>query len=230
MKFLKINVLLFCFVFLMTDAFSQNYEGSFDLVAEQTNSSGNTRIDTISYFFGEKHTAIIIHAKRNQPDLRMVFNFEDSTIANLFVMNGKKGGYILPMDLEHWPGLSDSHYDMIKLESNIARNYTGQQKEIEGNKCREVQVENSEYKATMWLCNDLNISMLQVLSYQSVGKGKSRKELDLFKEFGINTLPLILELESKTNKPDVTITLVNFQTEVDKSIFSADGHEVIKVE
>lgn len=230
---MKIIITIFYFGLLLlsgTTLSSQNFIGSFDLIATQTNKSGNTRTDTISYHFTEKMTAIIIHAQRNQPDLRMVFNFEDSTITSLFVMNEKKGGYILPMDEEHWPGLSDSHYDVSRIESKIMKSYTGQSKEIEGYKCREVKVENSEYKATMWLCNDLNLSMLQVLSYQSVGKGKSRKELELFKEFGINTLPLVLELEGKADKPNVTITLVNFQTGVDESIFSSDGHDVSKVE
>ena len=209
---------------------SQNFTGSFDLIATQTSKGGNTRTDTISYHFTQNMTAIVIHAKSNQPDLRMIFNFEDSTITSLFEMNGKKGGYILPMDEEHWPGISEAHYDLSKLESKIMKNYTGKSKEIEGYKCRQVKVENSEYNATMWLCNDLNLSMLQVLSYQSVGKGKSRKELELFKEFGINTLPLVLELEGKENKPDVTITLVNFKTNIDESIFSSKGHNISKVE
>lgn len=230
MKIIKSISYFGLLLLFVTSLSSQNFTGSFDLIASQTNKSGNTRTDTISYHFDENRTAIIIHAKRNQPDLRMVFSFEDTTITSLFEINGKKGGYILPMDDEHWPGMSDSHYDISKIESKIMKNYTGQSKEIEGHKCREVKVENSEYKATMWLCNDLNISMLQVLSYQSVGKGKSKKELELFKEFGINTLPLVLELQSKADKPDVSITLVNFQTEVDEAIFSTDGHDVSKVE
>ena len=61
-------------------------------------------------------------------------------------------------------------------------------------------------------------------------KGKSRKELELFKEFGINTLPHTMELRSKVGKGNVSINLVHFQTEVDESIFSTDGHEVSKVE
>lgn len=60
--------------------------------------NGSQRIDTISYFFGKDKTALIIYGKRKDPDMRMVFNPKELSITNLFEMNGKKSGYILPMD------------------------------------------------------------------------------------------------------------------------------------
>lgn len=70
----------------------QSYTGSFELIATQHSTAGNMRHDTVVYFFGKEKTAMLIHGRRNQPDMRMVFNPADTTITCLFEMNGRKSG------------------------------------------------------------------------------------------------------------------------------------------
>jgi hypothetical protein len=225
------SLLLILFLLAITShpLISQTFTGSFDLVAVQNYPNGNERKDTLSYYFGEIQTAIVIYGKRNQPDMRLVFNSQKETITGLFEMNGEKGGYILPMDETHWPGL---HYAKIPYGAGprSVMNYTGSEKVIEGYKCKEVLAENEEYTASLWLANEIPMSMSRVLSYQSVGKGKSRKELELFDQFGIEGLPLIMELKSKMKKADVTIFLVNIKTRFDPEVFSSEGHSLRNIE
>jgi len=75
------------------------------MIATRHSTNGNVRHDTIGYFFENEKTAMMIHGRRNEPDKRMVFNPSDTTITCLFEMNGRKSGYVLPMDEEHWPGM-----------------------------------------------------------------------------------------------------------------------------
>lgn len=222
---------LLILVFLLTAKFitAQEFTGCFDLVATQYYKNGNVRGDTVSYYFGNNKTAMIIHAQHNQPDLRMIFDLQDSTIINLFELNGNKGGYILPMDEEHWPGMSHA-LRPFGTGTRKELNYTGQSKEIEGFLCNEVLAESDEYSATMWVAEELPISMTRVLGYQSVGKGKSKKEVDMFDEFGIEGLPLEMELNSKKEKANVTIRIINFENTFDKNIFSVEGHELSEIE
>jgi len=133
------------------------------------------------------------------------------------------------MDEKHWPGLPESHSNTSTL-TNQESLYTGETKDVDGYVCKEAKVEDENYEVTLWLCESIELSMLQVLSYQSVGKGKSKRELEMFKKFGINSLPLILDLKSKTGKADVNIRIVNIRDEVPESIFSTEGHNLMKVE
>ncbi len=183
-----------------------DFIGSFDLVSEQTYKNGNVRHDTLKYSFAENKTTMIILAKGNPREMKMIFNFADSTIKTEFVMNGKQGGYTLPMDLEHWPGMPRSY----TIEQS-ALDKSSENKLIEGIETYKVTASSNDYDAELWVTDKYNLSMLQVLSYQSVGKGKSKKELELFEEFELYNLPLLMKLKSKKGKADVVIRLVNFK-------------------
>ena len=225
---LKLNLILFilcCPVLTL----AQEFTGSFDLISTQAYKNGNVRHDSIAYFIDKDQSAIKIKGKRNQPDVRMIFNFKQETITNTFILNGKKSGYILPMDKEHWPGLPEARRDGSSGNEGTYE-LSGEEKEFQGYTCKLVNAENSEYKALLWIADEIPLSMAQVLSYQSVGKGKSRKELDLFNEFGIDKLPIKMQLFSKTGKADVTIELINIKETVDRSVFSTDGYNLSRME
>ena len=221
--------LLFALYLIIPTLSAQTFTGSFDLVATHYYPNGNERSDTISYYFGKEKTAIIIHAKRRNPDMRMVFNPKDSTITSLFEINGKKGGFILPMDNKHWPGMQ---YALRPFGSGPRKklNYTGNKTEIEGYSCRELLAENEEYSAKIMLAEDIKLSMSSVFAYQSVGAGKAQDESGLFDKFGIQELPLELNLKSKEEKAHVIIRLVNFNKSVPDTIFSTEGHSLNKVD
>tara|TARA_R110002020_G_scaffold214542_8_gene421605 strand:+ start:1238 stop:1924 length:687 start_codon:yes stop_codon:yes gene_type:complete len=208
---------------------AQSFIGSFDLVASQINKNGNARNDTLSYFFGADKTALIIHSKRNQPDMRLVFNPQNSTITGLFEMKGKKGGYILPMNEKHWPGMG---YALRAYGTGPRKklNYTGNTKVIEGLVCEEVLAESDEYNANLWVTGEIPLNMSSVLSYQSVGAGKSQKEREQFDQFGVEPLPLKMNLKSKTGKSNVQIKLINLRNFVNDSIFSSEGYMLSEVE
>lgn len=208
---------------------TEQFTGSFDLHATLTYKNDRKSSDTINYYFTETKTAIYIHTPSNQPDMKMIFDFVDSTITSLFEVNGKKSGFILPMDEKHWPGLPESKSNTSTLVKQKSF-YTGETKVIDGLECKEAKVEDDNYEVTLWLYEGYELSMLQVLSYQSVGKGKSKKELEMFEKFGINSLPIEMELISKTGKADVIIKLVNFQDNVPDDIFSTEGHNLSKVD
>jgi hypothetical protein len=225
------RLLCFAFVYVLyfSDTLAQEFSGSFDLVSTQLYQNGNERIDTISYYFSNEKTAILIHGRRNNPGLRMIFNPEDSTITSLFELNGKKGGFILPMDEDHWPGLPQSNRPHNTTPSKKL-NYTGKEKVISGFPCKEVLAENDDYSAILWITEAIPLSMTRVLSYQSVGKGKSKKEIELFDRFGIDKLPLDLFLKSKKEMADVKLRLINFNQVIDDEIFSTEGHSLSKVD
>lgn len=204
---------------------ADTFIGSFIFVAEQNYKNGNTRTDTVSYYFGKKKSAIIIHAKRNQPDMRMVFNPTDSTITALFKMNEKNSGYVLPMTEKQWPGMRHA-LQPSKSVSPTKLDYSGDTKNIEGFTCRKVLAESSDYHAELWLTEDIHLTMLQVLGYQTIGAGKSQNELEQFEQFGVEGLPLEMFLTSKKDKADVNIYLKNFHETVNDSIFSIEGHSV----
>lgn len=211
---------IFAFPILLN---AQTFTGSFDLVVRHHYPNGNERNDTISYFLGKDKSALVIYGKRRDPDMRMVFNKQDSTITNLFEMNGKKGGYILPMDNKHWPGMQ---YALRPFNSGPRKklNYTGNETTLEGYHCREVMAEIEEYAATMMLAEDIKLSMSSVFSYQSVGAGKSQDESNLFDKFGIQELPLLLTLKSKKGKADVVIRVINIKDTIPNTVFSTAGY------
>ncbi|MCH2490772.1 MAG: DUF4412 domain-containing protein [Flavobacteriales bacterium] len=208
---------------------AQSFTGSFDLVLEQIRENGNSLGDTLSYYFGKEKTALIIHAKGNQPDLRLVFNPADETITGLFEINDKKGGYELPMNDKYWPGMK---YATRPYGTGPRKElqYTGTVKEIQGYTCREVLGKIEEYNARMWVAEDIPLTMTQVLGYQTVGAGESSKEVELFDKFGVEGLPLELYLESTQGKGTIFIQLVNFEKEFDAAVLSTDGHTFSKVD
>lgn len=221
--------LIFAMYVFVPKLVAQTFTGSFDLLVSHHYPNGKERSDTISYFFGQEQTAIIIYGKRRDPDMRMVFSPKDSTITSLFEMNGKKGGFILPMDDQHWPGMQ---YAMRPFDAGPQKqlNFTGKESEIEGFLCREVLAGNEEYSAKIMLTEDIPLSMSRVFSYQSVGAGKSQNEAELFDTFGIQTLPLELDLTSKKGKANVSIRLVHLSESIPDTVFSTEGHTLSKVD
>jgi hypothetical protein len=208
---------------------TERFIGSFDWISSQDYPNGTTRSDTISYFFGMQETAILIHARKNQPDMRLVINPADSTITGLFEMQGKKGGYILPMNDRYWPGMRYA-FQSASHAVQSAEDPSGDSKMIEGYRCRRVLAESSDYTAELWMTDEIPLSMPQVLSYQAVGAGKSQKELEQFDQFNVEGLPLEMALTSKKGKANVAIRLVNFQETVDESIFSREGHTLSAID
>ncbi|SHM30296.1 protein of unknown function [Cyclobacterium lianum] len=101
---------------------------------------------------------------------------------------------------------------------------------IEGYSCEKVYAESSDYKAEMWITHEIPLNMMQILSYQTVGAGKSQDELEQFEQFGVDGLPLQVNLSSKQGKAAVQLNLINFQDSVDEAIFSSLGHSLSQVE
>ncbi|PVW15806.1 hypothetical protein [Marixanthomonas spongiae] len=219
-------ILIFC---ASTTIKAQSFTGSFDLIISLHYKNENQRSDTLSYTFGKTKTALVIHTKRNQPDLRLVFNSKDSTITGLFDHKGKKGGYILPMNSTYWPAMDVAMRD-YGTGPRTTLNYTGKTKEIEGHQTREVLAENEAYSASLWLPEAIELHMGSVLAYQSVGAGKDTEAVELFDQFGVEGLPLLMHLTSKTGRADVVLRVENLSETVDPAIFSSEGHSLSRVE
>ena len=217
------RILLLCLTPILACALqTQNFVGSFDLVVSHTNSNGTVRGDTISYFFGKEKTALIIHARGKQPDLRLLFNPADSTITGLFEMKGKKGGYILPMDEKNWPGMRTALRE-YGTGPRKELNYSGDTKEIEGQLAKEIRAESTNYSAVIWMANDIPLNLTSVLAYQSVGAGKDASDIEEFDQFGVEGLPSEVVLKSKIGKGDVMLRVVNLSDAIDASVFSTEG-------
>ena len=224
---------LFCIVLtffaILPSMMSQSFTGSFDLVIHQYYTNGNVSTDTVSYYFTKEKTALYFHGKTKNSDLKLIFHPSDTTITGLFEINGRKGGYILPMDEEHWPGLPQSTREYVEYSEQDIQ-YTGEEKIMEGYTCKEVLADNDDYFATLWLAEDIPLSMTRVLSYQSVGKGESKKEIELFDQLGVNGLPLQLFLKSKKGKANVKIHLINLSNNVSSEAFSTKGHQLSEID
>ena len=141
MRILLILFFVFCFSPAMICA--QQFTGSFDLIVGQANQSENVDQNSVSYFIGKDKSAIIVRPGQNQPDMKMIFDFSKKTITNLFEINGKKGGYILPMNEEYWPGITTALYESLR-EVDPEYTFTGKTKEIEGHLCKEVTAESDD--------------------------------------------------------------------------------------
>ena len=229
LKMKKYILFLLLSIFSFFQLYAQNFIGSFDLLVSPQHSNGKNLGDTLSYYFGKDKTALIIHAKRNQPDLRLVFNPQDSTITGLFEQYGKKGGYILPMNDKYWPGMNVAMRD-YGTSPKAELNYSGNSKEIQGFQTHEVLAENDEYTASLWLSKTIELNMSSVLAYQSVGAGKDTKELKLFDQFGVEGLPLEMLLKSKNGHGNLIIRIINISRDIDEEVFKSEGYSLSKIE
>jgi hypothetical protein len=225
---MKKLLLLILLLYSVCELTAQSFTGSFDLVMTQLYQNGNTRKDTVTYHFDTDRTAMVIPGRRNDPDMRMIFDKADSTITNLFEMNNRKGGYVLPMDLAHWPGMPQAMRP-LSSENSEEMLFTGKEKRIEGYACRQAAAENDEYDAILWVTDEIPLSMTHVLSYQSVGKGKSKKEIELFDQMGITGLPLEMQLINKSEGADVMVEIHNISTSIDPEVFNTEGHELSRI-
>lgn len=204
-------------------AFSQNYTGSFDLVTGPEYGSQDNKSDTLSYYFGEAKTALIIHARGNQPDLRLVFSPKDSTITGLFEMNGKKGGYILPMNLKYWPAMDYALTDYgtgprKQLDMGI------EQKEINGYQCSEMACKNEEFEGAFWIANEIEMSLVQVMAYRTVGAGKDTGAVEMLAKCGIQGFSMLAKLRLFEKKDVVMLSIINMSDTFDEAVFSTEGH------
>jgi hypothetical protein len=76
------------------------------------------------------------------------------------------------------------------------------------------------------VAENISLHMGRVLGYRSVGKGKSAKEAELFSQFGVEGLPLEMQLKSKKEKADVNIYIINLQNTLNDSVFSTHGNSL----
>ncbi|MCW8980569.1 MAG: hypothetical protein OQJ83_04210 [Altibacter sp.] len=205
---------------------AQSFKGSFDLKISQERSSGNRHTDSISYFFGEDKTSIIIRTGGNQPDLQLIFNPTDSIITGLFETNGKKGGYILPMNEKYWPTMkyATGEKDIV---SNSELNYTERKKDINSYITHEVSCSNDKMEATLWIAEEIELSLTQVMAYQFVGSGKEGEDIKIIADCGIKGLALYTNLFDKQRNSTIILQIVNLSTEIDSEIFNTEGHELM---
>lgn len=205
---------------------AQSFKGSFDLKISQERSSGNRHTDSISYFFGEDKTSIIIRAGGNQPDLQLIFNPTDSIITGLFETNGKKGGYILPMNEKYWPTMkyATGEKDIV---SNSELNHTERKKDINSYITHEVSCSNDKMDATFWIAEEIELSLTQVMAYQFVGSGKEGEDIKIIADCGIKGLALYTNLFDKQRNSTIILQIVNLSTEIDSEIFNTEGHELM---
>lgn len=211
-------------VLVSTLAYTQNFTGSFDLITSQVNANGNVRTDTISYYFSENKTAIIMHAGSNQPDLRLVFTPADSTIVGLFEMNGNKSGYILPMNEKQWPGMHHALRD-YRTGPKTQLNYTGNEKEIHGYTCIETTCESDDFTISFWFAEAIELSLTQVFAYQTVGSGGEMEPIEMLSKCGVQALALHTLLTSKEGNTTVNVTVENISEEnADPAMFSSEEH------
>jgi hypothetical protein len=211
-------------LFISTIAYTQSFTGSFDLITAQVNANGHVRDNTISFYFSETQTAIIMHAKGNQPEMRLIFTPADSTIVGLFEVNGTKSGYILPMNEKQWPGM---HYALRDYGTGpkTQLNYTGDQKEINGYTCAEATCESDDYDINFWFTEDIELSLTQVFAYQTVGSGGEMKPIEMLSKCGVQALAMQTLLTKKEGTTSISITIQHFSKEsVDPAIFSSEGY------
>jgi hypothetical protein len=218
------KILFYAVLFTIT-ATNAQFTGSFNFIMTQEYQNGNTRTDTISYTFAEAKSAIIIHARGNQPDLRLIFHPGDSTITGLFEQNGRKGGYILPMNEQSWPAM---HYALRDYGTGprTQLHYTNQSKEILGYTSHEIRCEEDDFSASLWIAPEIPLSLTAVLAYQFVGVGEDLKDLDRFSRCGVQGFAMETYINDKKRNATITLKIEDFSDEFDKAIFNTEGFQV----
>ncbi|MEM0518667.1 MULTISPECIES: hypothetical protein [Aequorivita] len=211
------------FIIISQFVFAQNFTGSFDLVIGPENPDVNSRSDTLSFFFGENKKALIIHARGNQPDLRLVFSPKDSTITGLFIVNEKKGGYILPMNKKYWPSMDYALRD-YGTGPRKQLNTANEQKEINGYLCNKMVCSFDKLEATFWIANEIELSLVQVLAYQTVGAGKDDSAVEMLANCGIQGFSMLAKIHVRERKDPVLLSILNLNDTFDDAIFSTEGH------
>lgn len=226
----SVRVLLVLFSVVNTSFSSaQSFTGSFTMITSQAYQSGNTREDVMYFAFGEDKTAMSVEGRGNDPGIVLIFDFPAKTITQLFEMRGEKKGFILPMDEKQWPGMSYAT-DAPSPAEKSKTTRTGKTKTIEGYTCHEVLASNAEYDFRMWVAPEIPLTMTEILSYQSVGKGESREEVEMMNALAVEGFPLEMELTSKTGKSDVHLVVSDIKTTLSADAFDTTGHELVKIE
>ncbi|RDK86992.1 hypothetical protein [Marinirhabdus gelatinilytica] len=225
---MKARIIFFLFALCIVLPLHAQFKGSFDFIATQQYLNGNVRSDTIQYFFAEEKLAIIIKAGGNQPDLRLLFQPADSTITGLFEHNGNKGGYILPMNQKYWPGM---HYALQDYGTGprTQLNYTGTQKEINGTVCNEIICESEKYDASLFIAPEVELSLVQVLAYQSVGAGEGTEAVDFLSDCGVQGFAVESTIKDKTRNATITLTIKNISPKIPETVFNTKGFQLSEV-
>ncbi|MBK9175259.1 MAG: DUF4412 domain-containing protein [Flavobacteriales bacterium] len=211
----------------LSTATAQEFSCSFALVVSETKSDGDTHIDSMTYHFQGANAAMVMYGRNGQPDVRMVFDNAARTITQLFILNGRKGGFVFPMSEKRWPGMA---YSETAPAVDTPVQYTGKTKTLQGHTCREARMTSTRYNATAWIAHDIPLSLLRVFSYHSVGAGKSTAEVELLAQMGMTGLAMEMQLESLTEKPDVTLRVENYRESADPAMFSTEGYSTSFVE
>ncbi|MCG2419023.1 hypothetical protein K8089_08300 [Aequorivita sp. F47161] len=219
------NRLLITLILFSAICHAQSFKGSFDLKISQESNDGNQHIETISYYFGEEKTATIIHARGNQPSLRLIFNPADSTITGTYEMNDKKGGYILPMNNKYWPTMKYALGEKDTL-NNSERNFTSNKKEIETYNTTAISCSNDKIDATFWIAEEIELSLTQVMAYQFVGSGEEGDDLEMLANCGIKSLALYTSLFDKKRNSTIILQIENLSTKVDITVFNTSGYNL----
>ncbi|MDC7995464.1 hypothetical protein [Altibacter sp. HG106] len=204
---------------------AQNFTGSFDLIVSQLYKNGKESVDTLSYYFGTEKTALVIHARGNQPDLRLVFHEADSTITGLYEQQGKKGGYILPMNKKYWPAMQYALTD-YGTGPRTELTTTTSQKKINDTLCTEMGCDNEAYSGTLWVADEIELSFVQVLAYQGVGAGEDISHIEMIANCGVQGFVMQMTLKSKLGKADVVLHVENLRDTVPKGIFDRSEHQL----
>lgn len=220
---MKRLILIVVFITGNQIGFTQNFIGRFDLITGPEYANQNGRSDTLSYYFGENKTALIVHARGNQPDLRLVFNPKDSTITGLFEMNEKKGGYILPMNQKYWPAMD---YALTDYGTGPRKqlDQTGEQREINGFACSEMACNSDKFEGTFWITDEIEMSLVQVMAFRTVGAGKDIGAVEMLAKCGIQGFSMLAKLRLFEKKDVVMLSIINMSDTFDEAVFSTEGH------
>ena len=205
-------------------AFGQ-FIGQFQCITSQESQNGNTRIDTMNYFFGKEKTALIIKAGGNQPDLRLVFSKADSTITGLFKNNGKKGGYILPMNKKYWPAIEIALPKANNTEETFK--ISSDEKMIDGYVCHYLECTTEEFTGNFWMTPEIPLTLPQILAYSFVGAGEETSELDWLLTCEAQHFILLAEIEDKKRNARITIQIQNIDNSVNDAMFNMEDYSLM---
>lgn len=199
------------------------YIWSFDFIANQEYENGTVRSDTIQYFFAQDKTAILIKAGGNQPDLRLIFSEKDSIITGLYEYKNNKAGYILPMNEKYWSGMRYALRDYGTGHSTTL-DTTGTKKVIKEVDFYEMRCDNEIFTGTFWITQEIEISLVQILGYQTVGAGENTSEVEMLDACGLKGLSIETILIDKKRNSKIKLFTKNFKKEFTDSIFNTKGY------
>jgi hypothetical protein len=84
--------------------------------------------------------------------------------------------------------------------------------------------ENDKFEGIFWIADEIELTLVQVMAYQTVGAGKDTEAVEMLAECGIQGFTMLANLHLFEKKDSIMLKVVSMFETFDETIFSTEGH------